>query len=159
MTHYAHDAPAPLPLSFPSSFPSSCLFSILSTERSPTLEGPPTVARKGHTHASITCKTLKLAPNPHTTRDGGTTITLAGAGFRDLGGIFCRFGNAPPVRALVASGLAPTEKFTCKTPAANAAHSKPARASSGIINVPLSITINDDLFGEPSALNFTYFLM
>ena len=31
--------------------------------------------------------------------EGGTAITLAGHGFRDLGGVFCRFGVSPPVMA------------------------------------------------------------
>ena len=58
---------------------------------------------------------------------GGTIVIVTGTGFRDLGGIFCQFGDAPPVRAGIPLAeasqeltfletLNTTSSFTCTTP-------------------------------------------
>ena len=59
-------------------------------------------------------------------RDGGSVLDVTGAGFADLGGVYCRFGCGGAVNATLVS----TSLLRCVSPACAAP--QPARASSAL---------------------------
>ena len=84
--------------------------------------------------------------------DGGTVVTLRGAGFLDLGGVYCRFGA--DVRRAVQASLVSGGELTCVSP-----QSPHRDVGGGVIGgrTMLAVTLNGDPAAYvPSNVSYDY---
>jgi len=98
---------------------------------------------------------------------GGTTVTVSGPGFRDLGGVYCKFGELPLVRAGTPSSLSvlshlqtlgDTPTLTCTAPPHKSEDGAIQAVEAPVHVLLLRVTINNQTFVNDSfTQNFTYY--